>query len=131
MDGLRVDTSDLKHLAASIDAAAGVLPVKVRAATQKGALNVKKDAQQRVGRGPYTPRYAASITYDTELTATGASAEIGPDKDKVQGALGNLLEYEYGTPWSAPRPHLGPALEAEAPRYEKALEDVVVEALSW
>jgi hypothetical protein len=132
VDELRVDASDLKRLAASIDHTVAIVPAKVRAVVQKGALNIKKDAQRRVGRGPYIRRYASAITYDTQETPTGASAEIGPDKNKAQGALGNLLEYEYGTPWSAPRPHLGPALEAEAPRFEQALEDAIVEAvLGW
>jgi hypothetical protein len=132
VDELRVDTSDLKRLAAAIDRSVNIAPAKVRAVVQKGALNIKKDAQRRVGRGPYIRRYADAITYDTQETPTGASAEIGPDKNKAQGALGNLLEYEYGTPWSAPRPHLGPALEAEEPRFTQALEDAIVEAvLGW
>lgn len=129
MTGLDFDVSDLKRLAATIDQSIPVALRDVRAVVARGALNVKKDAQTRVGRGPYTPRYASAISYDSHQITTGAWAEIGPDKDKAQGPLGNLLEYEYGTPWSAPTPHLGPALEAEAPKFEKALEDVLFKAL--
>lgn len=137
MDQLRIDTGDLQRLEATIDQAAGVAARDVAAVVKKGALNIKKDAQRRVGRGGHRGAYAATIGFDFKQNPTGASAEIGPDKDKqvgggehrTPGNLGALLEYEYGTPWSAPKPHLAPALEAEGPRFEAALEDVIVRAL--
>lgn len=128
MEKLSIDTSDLKKLAARFDRSAGLAAAEVRPVVQRGAYNIKKDAQDRIGRGPYTPGYARSIGYDSHQTPTSAWAEIGPDKDKAQGALGNLLEFEYGTPWSAPTPHLRPALEAEAPKFERALEAAVLKA---
>lgn len=129
MDEIRIDSSDVQKLAATIEHSGKVAITHVAPVVAKGALNIKKDAQERVGRGPYTPGYARSIGYDQKTTPTTSEAEIGPDKDKAQGALGNLLEYEYGTPWSAPTPHLGPALAAEEPKFTKALEDVVLKAL--
>ncbi|GIF14788.1 hypothetical protein [Actinoplanes teichomyceticus] len=127
MDELRIDTTEVGKLAAQIDHAVEVLPREIRAVVQRGAFNIKRDAQKRIGRGPYLPAYARSISYDSRETPTGAWAEIGPDKDRPQGPLGNILE--YGSPGRAPIPHLAPALAAEAPRFEKALEDVVLKAL--
>jgi len=49
-------------------------------------------------------------------------AEIGPDKLRRQGPLGNLLE--YGSVHNAPHPHMIPAAEAEQPRFEQAMEDL-------
>lgn len=137
MDQLRIDASDLKRLEARIDQAADLLPHQIRPVVQKGALNIKEDAKRRVGWGGYAGQYAATLGYESHENPTGAWAEIGPDKDKqvgkgehrTPGNLGLLLEYEYGTPWSAPKPHLAPALAAEAPRFERALEDVVMKAL--
>ncbi|GIF08660.1 hypothetical protein [Actinoplanes siamensis] len=137
MDELRIDTSDVGKLAAQIDQAVTILPREIRPVVQKGALNIKQDAKKRIGYGGHAGQYAATIGYESEETRTGAWAEIGPDKEKqvgggkhrTPGNLGTLLEYEYGTPWSAPKPHLGPALEAEAPKFEKALEAVMLKAL--
>ncbi|MEU4570724.1 hypothetical protein, partial [Micromonospora sp. NPDC023956] len=73
------------------------------------------------------PAYPYAITYDSTETPTGASADIGPDKERRQGPLGNILE--YGTVKNAPIPHMGPAGAAELPRFEKALDDLGVRLL--
>lgn len=117
------------ELAASLEVEADRLPSTIRPVVQKASLNIKKDAQQRIGRGPYLPSYSRSIGYDTEESGTSVTSEIGPDKDKYQGALGVLLEYEYGEPWSAPTPHLGPALDAEETAFLRYLEAAVAEAI--
>jgi len=101
---------------------------------QRGALNIKKDAQQRSSGIAHAPLYPYTITYDSHQTPTGGWAEIGPDPDKqvgggphrTPGNLGAILE--YGTPRNAPIPHLAPALEAEEPRFVKALGDIAVKA---
>ncbi|GAB2951920.1 hypothetical protein GCM10027280_45380 [Micromonospora polyrhachis] len=95
---------------------------EVRKVVQKGALNIKTDARQRISGHPHAPAYPYSITYDTQVTGNSAVAEIGPDKGKRQGALGNILE--YGTLKNAPLPHIKPAADEELPRFERALEDL-------
>lgn len=127
MARVTIDSSDVKKLAATLDLAGGRMPATVRPVVQRAALNIKRAAKERIGRGPYLPAYAGSITYDTAETATSVTAEIGPDKGKAQGALGNLLE--YGSEHNAPIPHLAPSLEEESPRLEHHLEDAVLKAL--
>ena len=137
MDRVTVNVGELTELAKTLDAADRGLVDDVKAVTHKGSLNIKRDAKQRVGRGPHTPAYALSIGYEVKANSRVVEGEIGPDKDKhvgggpfrTPGNLGNLLEYEYGTPWSAPTPHLGPALAAEEPKFVRALEDVLLKAL--
>lgn len=127
--------SGLNALAADLDRAATISPDEVRKVTQKGALNIKKDAQRRSSGIAHAPTYPYTITYDTEQRGTRTEAEIGPDKDKqvgggphrTPGNLGAILE--YGSINNSPRPHLGPALEAEAPRFERALSDLEVRLL--
>lgn len=126
MDELRIDVSGLTSLGRDLDAVPVKALVQTRAVVQRGALNIKKDARERVTGLKHAPAYPLAIGYDTHETLTGASAEIGPDKEKRQGALGNLIE--YGSIHNPPRPHLAPALEAEEPRFRKALEDVAVKA---
>lgn len=121
---IQFDTSEVAAVADILVKAAGVAPVEARAVVQKGALNIKTDARRLASGLKHAPAYPASITYDTRFTPTGASAEIGPDKGRRQGALGNILE--YGTTNNAPHPHMAPAAELEQPRFEKAMEDLAV-----
>ncbi len=87
---------------------------------KRGALNIKKGAQRRAPTGPHVPYYSKSINYDTGEEGQLAWAEIGPDKHKRQGALGNLLE--YGSATSPPHPHLGPAGEEEEPKFAAQMD---------
>lgn len=104
----------------------GLLPA-VDAVVEKAAVNVKTDAARRVSGLAHAPAYPASITYDLFHTPFTSRATIGPDKDKRQGALGNLLE--YGSVKNAPIPHMHPAADAEEPRFVAALGQA--EASMW
>ncbi len=121
------DASEVHELAEVLAAVAAGTPKQVRQVVSKGALNIKRDAQ-RGSRGlKHAPAYPSSITYDISVLPTAISAEIGPDKDRRQGALGNLIE--YGSVNNAPRPHIRPAADREQPRFEKALEDLAPKQL--
>lgn len=99
----------------------------VAAVVSKGALNIKNDARRRARGLKHAPAYPSSITYDTYFSLRGPTAEIGPDKTRRQGALGNLIE--YGSVNNPPHPHLRPAADREQPRFEKALEDLSIKML--
>lgn len=113
-------SQDLNALAVDLTRAAAAATQGVRPLVQKGALNIKQDAQRFASGIGHAPHYPRSITYDTKVTATGVEAEIGPDKNGPQGALGNILE--YGTSKNAPLAHLGPAFDREVPRLVSAAE---------
>lgn len=117
------DASDLSRLVADLGRVPGKVVPAVRGVVEHGALNVKREAADLISGHPHAPAYPKSITYDVKAGLGSVEAEVGPDKGRRQGALGNILE--YGTSKNAPIPHLGPSLEAEAPRFEKALGDVV------
>lgn len=135
MDHLTVDTSDVSQLAAHLDEAVGLTAREIRPVVQKGALNIKTGAQKRVEHIRHAPNYGRTITYESIEKPGGTWAEIGPDIDKqvgggpdrTPGHLGWI--FEDGGPHSAPIPHMRPALEEEAPRFERALEAVVMKAL--
>ncbi|MCX4470452.1 hypothetical protein OOK41_09050 [Micromonospora sp. NBC_01655] len=119
-----IETHELHLLAVDLTEAAAAAPAEVRKVVQKGALNIKTDWRRRWSGHAHAPRLPYAVTYDTRETSAGSTAEIGPDKDKPQGALGNL--FEYGSVNNAPIPGGVPAAEAEKPRFEKALEDLAV-----
>ena len=118
-DGIKFDTTELAGLAKGFIRIQGAALPLVDAVVGKGALNIKRDAVRRVSGLKHAPAYPRSISYDVFHTLTSAQAQIGPDKGKRQGALGNILE--YGTVKNAPVPHLQPALDTEAPKFITAL----------
>jgi len=102
------------------------LAVNVRKAVQVTSQKVRDDARNRIKGHKYLPAYPYSITYDTKVTAEGVEGEIGPDKGRAQGPLGNIVE--YGTSKNAPIPHLGPALDANAEDLVAGVEIAVRQA---
>jgi hypothetical protein len=90
---------------------------------ERAAVNIKKDWAQRWTGHPHFPALPRAVSYDVFHSFAGNShAEVGPDKNRRQGALGNIIE--FGTPKNAPIPGGLPALAAEAPRFDKALGDL-------
>lgn len=112
----------LRELIADLDQAAAAMPREVRAVVAKGALHVKQDWRRRWSGHPHIPVLPYAISYDVTVGPREIRAEIGPDKGKAQGPLGNIIE--FGTANNTPIPGGLPALDAEAPRYERALSDL-------
>jgi hypothetical protein len=109
-------------VASGLKAAAGS-----RVAVQQSAQRIKTEARKNVHQSaPVHNAHAAdAITYDTNYGQRFGSpvveAEIGYDKGKRGGSLGNLLEYGGGGDHSPPHRDLGRALDAEEPRFENAI----------
>lgn len=102
MDGFTVDNSELDRLAADLDAAAdGIEPFLVKA-LKVTSLNIKKGSARKVGRRRHFRQAAQAINFDiVKFQGFGASvvqSEIGYDKERPAGALGNLVE--FGAPGS-------------------------------
>lgn len=120
-------TDDLHELKRDLLAAGAKASVVARGIVHKGALNVKTDWRERWTGHAHAPLLPLAVTYETRDTVTGPEAVIGPDKNRPQGALGNL--FEYGSSNNAPIPGGAPALDAEAPRFESALAAAAVALL--
>lgn len=116
-----------RRIADEFDQAARELGEEVRKVVSRAALNIKNDARDRISGARHLPHYPRSISYDVEETGDGPAAEIGPDHNRSQGPLGNLLE--YGSVNNAPIPHLAPALDEEEPRFARALEAALAKVL--
>lgn len=119
--------AETEALAADLVAAPARLMAGLPAVVSKGALNIKNDWRASASGLKHAPQYPNSINYDISASPDGTSAEIGPDKDKPQGPLGNLLE--FGSANNAPHLDGQRALDAEAPRFEAAVEDLAEEAM--
>ncbi|MCW2899697.1 MAG: hypothetical protein JWO67_1962 [Streptosporangiaceae bacterium] len=117
----------LSGVVGSLTRAPALLAVTTRQAVTVTARKVRDDARDRIKGHKYLPAYPYSITYDVKTTAEGAEAEIGPDKGRTQGPLGNIIE--YGTSKNAPLPHLGPALDANEADLEIGVTIAMQDAL--
>ena len=126
---ISTELSQLNHLVAELEDVPENAHDNIRKAVQFTANGIKKQAKQFASGIAHAPHYPNAITYDWDDLGVGkgVSAEIGPDKDRRQGALGNILE--YGTPNNAPITHLGPALDRWSPDFVEGLEKAAVDAL--
>lgn len=108
-------------------AASNAVAAQAEKVVKKTAVQVKKgwvaNAKESVAGAGHARAYPYSITFDDPVrTAAGVEVEVGPDKAKRQGALGNLIEYgSVNNPphWDGKR-----AAEAETPAFEKHMADL-------
>lgn len=120
-ESFRADVSDLLGLEADLRQAGADAVDEVRKVVAKGSLNIKTDWRRRWSGHPHLKGLPRTITYDTDVLRDTIVGEIGPDKALGgQAALANIPE--YGSVNNAPLPGGAPALETEAPKFEKALE---------
>lgn len=124
-----VSASGINDLVANLDEVPEGAHRNIVKALRFTAFGIKKSAAQSAGGIAHAPDYPRAITYDTtdHGVGKGVSAEIGPDKDRRQGALGNILE--YGTVNNPPYAHLGPALDRWNPDFVEGLEKAAADAL--
>jgi len=125
--GIEFDTHEITVLADAITKASRVAPADAAKVVFVGAINIKKDGQRRIKGHPRLKRLPYALDFDTYRSLKGPAAEIGFNHAKPQGPLGNVAE--YGTVNNAPMPSVGPAADAEQPRFERAMEDLAVKAL--
>jgi hypothetical protein len=124
---MSVDVGELNEWAFDLGETADDLIPDVRKVLVRAAINIKRDAKRRVSGLRAAPYYPASITDDIRTFGDSVELEVGPDKNRRQGALGNLLE--FGSINNSPIPHMAPATDKELPRVAKYLGDLIPEAL--
>jgi hypothetical protein len=125
---MTVDVTGISAVVTDLEAFQIRFMVNARKAVQVTSKKIKADAQNRIKGHKYLPAYPYSITYDTKFIADGVEGEIGPDKGRAQGPLGNIIE--YGTSKNAPIPHLGPALDANIDDLVRGIDIAVSQALT-
>lgn len=120
---------DLDRLADDLRDGASGIDGKVEAVVKRGSLNIKGDWSRlaRVSGGEHAPFYYRSISFDVFNTGGRITGETGPDKDRPQGALGNLLE--FGSVHNPPQNDGGQALRAEEPRFIRSVGDAAGDLL--
>ncbi|NXY93504.1 hypothetical protein HYE82_03585 [Streptomyces sp. BR123] len=115
---MTAEVRELLQLATVLQASVAEAQEQMVAVVTRGALNIKNGWRDNAvaSAGRHARLYPYSISYDVTPIPGGATAEIGPDKGRPQGPLGNLLE--FGSSKNPPHNDGGRALLAEAPRFE-------------
>jgi hypothetical protein len=121
------DVSEVYEFALGLGKTADDVADKMRPVVSKGALNIKRDLQTEARGHPHFPAFPNAISYDTASTQSEISAEIGPDKDKRQGALGNILY--FGTSKNPAVLDINGPLDREEPKFLKAVENAIEDLL--
>ena len=127
MDRIDVDSAQLDELIDDFDTLPPRVTAGARRRVERGALNVKNAWKRRWTGHDFIPHLPDAVSYDVHEHGDVISAEVGPDKTKRQGPLGNIIE--FGTVNSAPIPGGVPALGEEEPRYVNAMADLAEKAL--
>ncbi len=121
---LSFDASELKALAADLRESGRTLPEKIRPVVQKGALNVKNGQNADLDKSDYFDRIRSS--YDTREGRDFAEAEIGPKTSgEVVGDLYHIAVFGGANSGGGTVRDPQAVLDEEAPRFEKALADLV------
>lgn len=115
-DGLRAFAADLGKIASK------ALP-DTDAVLKKGAQNIKDDLVADARGSKHFKGMAGSISYDSMYGIGHAKYEIGPDKGRRGGALGNI--YYFGTSRGGGTGDLEGPLAREAPNLERELNKLV------
>lgn len=117
------DFSEVDRLAADLGEVSDEIGPFIHSAVSYTSREVKKNAGKRVGRSKSWSAAAKAIDYDiTNLQAFNTSvikSEIGYDKEKQAGGLGNLRE--FGAPDSPSGP-LGPHNDLAAALHDNELD---------
>lgn len=119
--------SDADRLANDLAAAPFKAVPLAAAVVKKAAQNVKDHMVNEARSNGTYKHFHRSISYDVRLGFGGIEAEIGPDKDRTQGALGNVLY--FGTSKNAPVLDINSGLRAEEEAFAENLADAIERAL--
>lgn len=129
-DGFDINFDDMKKLAASLGDVPREASGNVRKAVAVTARKVNMAWREKARGASHAPAFSSSITYDITggdgIRAEAVQAEIGPDKDRRQGALGNLIE--FGSVNNAPRGYGLAALQENEADFEKGLTIALADA---
>lgn len=116
------DASEFRELAADLGKASREAFTEAEKITKKAAQNIKTTmAEDAESSGTYR-HFSGSISYDRAMSVGTIAYEIGPDKDRTQGALGNILY--FGTSKNAPVLDVEVGLTKEAPEFERRIADM-------
>ncbi len=125
MPNVEIDAHEVKEFASEL----GKVPTKVvtgvRPAVVKAGVNMKKQLREEMDKSKH---FKASRSINFDVSDGGLAVAVGPSKGHP-GSIANIAYFGGVNGGGGTVPDPRGALEAEAPRFEKALADLVGEIL--
>lgn len=125
MTKIDFDFSQVRELTAAVEAAPERISPRARQAVEVAARKTKDRARELTSGSKYLPHLPGSIEYDMLDGNNSISAEVGFERSKTQGKLGNI--YEYGSRYFPARGPLTQAIHEQEADFvrgmSKAAED--------
>lgn len=125
-------SDDLTRLIADLGKAPRELFEKTDATLKKAAHNVADDMRKQVKAsehfGAKRATLASAISYDSKASVGTLRYEIGPDKMRKGGALGNIWEFgvmSRAGAFGGGKGDMVGALERELPSVDKHIQDAM------
>ena len=118
-----VNVDEFRRLAADLGRVPANAYREVEATTKRAAQNIKDEMVADATSSGRYKHFSRSITYDRAMSLGEIAYEVGPDKGRTQGALGNLLY--FGTSKSGGVLDVEVGLRAEAPEFERRVSEIV------
>lgn len=125
-DAIGFDFSEIDRLVADLGQVPDAAGKNVIKAVEGTSLGVKKAWQEPLKGSRTLWALPFAITYDVEGDGKTVTSEIGFDKSRNQGPLGNISE--YGSPTISGRGYGLAALEKNIPDFEKGLSIALEQA---
>lgn len=124
------DLGDLAKFGDDLVEAGDKLAEKVKPVVARGAFNVKRSMQEDMRASTHFGQVARTITYDTRTGNGWIEAEVGPvTSGQVVGDLAHLAYFGGANGGGGTVRDPQNNLDEEAPRYEKAISDVLGDLL--
>jgi hypothetical protein len=121
------DFSELGRLERDLGTVPEASEQNVKIALGVTSNRIKKAWQGKVQGSPGLGGLAAAVTYEGKSTANAFESEIGYDKGRFQGPLGNISE--FGSPSHPARGYGLASLQENEPDFVRGLERAVDDAL--
>ena len=125
---IRFGTEAVASLERDLGKISGDLIPEINKVAKKGAQNLKDALNEQAKKSPHFRGMAGSVTYTPRIILGGFGYEVGPDKDRRGGALGNLFFFG-GANGGGGTGDLDGALADEEPAFAKALDDAIGKAM--
>jgi hypothetical protein len=116
-------SAELRQFAIAVGHIADGAYEDVDAVVSKGAVNIKTEMIADVSRSPHFKGMAGSITYEHHNTKGVIRREVGPDKGRRGGSLGNI--YYFGTSRGGGSGDIEKPIRSEEPRLLSAMHALV------
>ena len=125
MPNVEIDASELREFSTELGRVPAKVVTGIRPAVRKAGVNMKDQLREEMGASRHF-RAAESISFD-EVDG-GMAVEVGPTKSGA-GNLANIAYFGGANGGGGTVPDPQGALDAEVPRFEEALTDLVGEIL--